>query len=437
MYTLVNNVDDILKQSEEIVQIDRIKYVPFLAAIELTCIQTNAIIGGQLGITTLTKKFTAEQVYTIYTTNIREFCNATLTNLSAVPDSPFAKTIHVQLDLDHSSAKINVNTRLLATVHRLHSYKDINIVNLMMPVSRSGIWSGEIVKCVPEELQLIDIYRDLYSPHKLETKIAQLVADEQVLYEFIKDMIVERNTTIVGGGAHNHHMENKVSKHSIVKLILTNDISTDVGAILIGDYADAHYTALNINEPRLQFISDRSKEELTKWIVHLCEKRFPDFTRHNNSIKLIKYSLNLTTDFRLTKFGVYLFMNNGKKVPVCDIFNSSFYEMVPYVTTPTSKRVAGPYVILRFRFIDLWTCKLIYNGSPSQDTADKLLNRIKSIEKSIHALHDHVVNLLATAPFELFQLKDYAGPHMPDHIALKKLKPNNKTMDLYPSASTQ
>lgn len=84
----------------------------------------------------------------------------------------------------------------------------------------------------------------------------------------------------------------------------------------------------------------------------------------------------------------------GKNIPILDIFNSTEYELVPYIPytiTIDSKeyiiKIGNPWVLFRFMLIDIWIYKLLLGlkiiNEQTYQFKERMLNaNIQKIKKS-------------------------------------------------------
>jgi hypothetical protein len=81
-------------------------------------------------------------------------------------------------------------------------------------------------------------------------------------------------------------------------------------------------------------------------------------------------------------------------------------------------KLANPWVILRFLFIDVWTLKLILNIGT--DNPDFIKRRIQQLIANCDLTRTLALSCLKE-PEKIFQLTNYVGSFIDENVAKKKL----------------
>ncbi|QYB17426.1 hypothetical protein PV-S19_0062 [Pacmanvirus S19] len=410
MYTKINIIPNLEPDAEKfILDNDRMLYKPFFEETEKFCAEKDVLIGGRVGIDLIIgKKYTKDsffwELYTDDTFNTsKQLADALFHVRSPHVNS---KTVALRTDIRNKEFTLFINARMMFKIYSLDRYRGLKLSNLMGPAIRESYFSKVSIKTISEEMQLIEIYRTLYTPAKISQWQDELFIEEKI-YNMIKDSVGEKAVKKVTGGRENR-FNRTGAEEDIIRKLLTNSKN-----ILIGDYA---LSTLNIedNPSRLQFISDMSIDSLAKSVENILAK---DRKVKFNDIKVtyIKYPLNLPNDFQITKHTLYI--NTGKEqIAIADVFNSTQFEMVPYWEPTTGLKIGNPWVLLRFQFIDIWVLRLILNIGT--DKSDFMKGRIKSIATRA----DRIRRLaLSSEPNKIFQLENYSGQFINENVAKKKL----------------
>lgn len=361
--------DEILESANKFVMDnDRLLYKPYFECAEQFCSDNSVLIGGKVGILMLIGgSITRDDfVWDLYCDNVFQVSKDLSIALSGVQSHVPSDTVAVQTNIKNKELTIYVQARMLFRLFAMDKYRGIKLIEVMNPPVKIGYFTGTDIKCISADVHLIDIYRILYSPAMLslwesniaiEEKLFSLAAGETESSQ-ISDL---ENDEIIGGLSGNEYNE----------IILQN---LSLNYVLIGDYA-IKYLGGKVPPGRLQIIASDNIDDINKAIERIIR---------NKKVTLIniKYSLNLLNDFQLTKFTIYI--SDGKRQSaLIDVFNSTQYELIPYIIeSRENKKVAIPWVILRFLFIDNWILSLVRklelrNGSDIANIDNKISSNLE------------------------------------------------------------
>ena len=402
MYDKVNILSNLLPAAEDyVLKNDRMTFSKYFIAAEEYCITNNILLGGKVGLDLLVNIPLHKDSF-MWELYCEDTYNNTLglTNVLYEVEGAASRTVSMQTNIKHKEFTINISGRILFKVYSMDRYRQIPLIKLMGPAVRFGYFTGKEMKLISEEMQLIDIYRSLYSPGKVDLW-KQYMDYEDKIYNLIKENLTEKSTVELTkeGGAE------KITKDFIEELLFSSIIK-DQHTVLIGDYA-MNYLNLEDSPSRIQIITDKSIDEINSIISKTLNKIV---------VKSVAYNLNLPNDFQITKHTIYLVTN--EQVPVMDVFNCSSYELIPYKKINKIK-IANPWVILRFKFIDLWVLKIILNLGT--DNPEYIKSRSKNIIYSADKLRNFIINKIKDDPFYLFQLDNYNGIYTNETVQKKKL----------------
>ena len=185
------------------------------------------------------------------------------------------------------------------------------------------------------------------------------------------------------------------------------------------------------NASRIQFISSSDITDIVNTLTDIIAKLHPGLSQFK--VIYAKYFLNIPTDFQIIKYTLYLSINN-EQTPLADVFNSTTFEMIPYWEYDHIK-IGNPWVLLRWRFIDIWVLKLIMNID--KNSSDFLKNKLTELLDSIKKIRRIAVDALEKTPEKLFQLTNYSGVYINETVAKKNLiKDTGETFKpYYPSTN--
>jgi hypothetical protein len=427
MYSLLNIIPDLIPEAEKfVINNDRNLYAPFFQAAEEFCIENRVIIGGQVGVDLLVgKPLTKDSFYwELYTDDTFNTAKKLSKALYRV-ESPHVNSKYVALrtDLRHKEMTIMINTRQLFKIYSLDKYRGIELAKLMGPVLREGYLTKKNISCIPEEMQLIEIYHTLYTPAKAGKWVESLAA-EQKIFDLIGNNLEDKALMMVGGSAPQINRQ-------VVDKVLMEKIINQNNNVLIGDYALGLLDKGLPHSPRVQFISDTPIDDIAKAAEIVIGTALPNLATYGFKITFVKYPLNLPTDFQITKHTLYITMGKEQS-PIADVYNSSTFEMIPYWNIKKIK-IGNPWVLLRFRFIDLWVLKLI--SRLDSESAKFLRAKMIALLDDIKWLRKLTFKQLDNDATRLFQLSDYVGVYVNEIVAKKKLikDTGEKFANYYPS----
>lgn len=384
------------KAAEYIMDNDRSIYMPYFEIAEYFINENHALLGGSTGLDLLLgNKLTVNSFsWDIYFESKEPFNYAKKFADALADAGKKAKLNHyivMTTSVKNSEFAIMIDTRPLFKLFVLNPYRGVSLVKLLNAPMVKSYFKNLDILVIPEDAQIIDILQSLYNPGKCGDW-PKLLEHEQFLYEKYK---------LRTGGSEPNRKYMDYAEQLLVYI-------RESKSILIGSYA---IDALRIDADlgnRIQFITDQNIEEVTSGISKSIGK----------SCKYVRYHVNLITDFRLTKHTIYI--DGQKQIPICDVFNSSSYELIPtwdeHLISYNDILIGNPYVIMRFMYIDIWLLKLI-SGVSGTDVSKK----IQELKRGVIELRKYINKVFNVDPKNLFQLNNYVGVYTDPIIAKKKL----------------
>jgi len=424
MYQKINIVPTLVHNAEQyVIDNDRMLYAPFFKILEKYCANGECVLGGKIGIDLLTgvplhKDSFMWEIYTYDTFNVaksiaREFHSAHAPHIDT-------DTCNVVTNIRNVEQSIQINGRTIVKIYKGDRYRSVDLLKMLRPVQLTGYF-GDLISCVGEESQLSDIYQTLYSPSKFDAWESAF-KNESKLFTKIEDNMQQY---YLGAGrlASTHVSE----RNQLLAKALGRD------NIIIGSVA-MQLMGISSNIQRLQIITQIPVQDLMTVVKRiLMESR-----SNSQEIKLsyVEYKLHLVSDFRLTKYTIYVVHGSKDRSPIMDVYNSTQYELVPFSRIDASASASGGassdhasseastneilcgnlWVLLRFKMVDAWSVKLIVNMQVEQSAnAEKSLTNIVDDIKALRAV------ALDTPLEQLFPLEDYKGSYISERISRKKL----------------
>lgn len=388
MYAGIDPVSDLLKEAEEFcIANDRMLYAPFLTTAEKWCARHECAVGNP-HFYLITKPNKDSFVMDIYTAFALSAARELAVEMSEI-HSPHidARTLGVQTVLKNAEFHIKVNERVVVRVFGAPAYKKINMVALMGPIPRAGLFSDLTIPCIPPEIHLCAMYRILYSPSRF-SEWEQTFSSVDTFWEGITaNSLVEKSRVVTGGA-----QDKKDWKH--IYATIAEKCQDHEKPIIIGDIAIKRLVGSGDNK-RLQIICAAESEKIVSAIASIFGRK----------VVAIKYPLGLPMDFQTSKYTIYA----GEKIPICDIFNSTAFEIIPHETI-NGICYAAPFVLMRFKLIDYWLHRTIARLTSGISIAS-------SAETIIH-LKEWMAGRTIK---ELFEDWKYIGHSINPAVAKKKL----------------
>jgi hypothetical protein len=365
MYNSLDIVDIAKKSVIPKVLEDRKKYIPYLDKIKKFAIE-HGVYALQDVDTSDIHRFK----YDLYTYNAVKISRA-LCDYLYEDDDPVTWYVKVLTKIKYYRFVIMLNERELCTVTDIPNYRNARISDIIDKVEKDGMLY------IGPEIYLISTY-DKLCDTTYEDEWPELLKSIKALKEsfiHLKSTAVHASVDVADSvsqkeefSAEEMHYELSLSataiqtKKSVFEAILSSDIL--IRAILIGEMALKLYQKQNPSTcVRMQLLTSIGLVEEARNIIDVCR-----------SISVLSYKdpmdPQLPIDPRLRRVTLYL---NGE--PIIDIFNTASYLPIPiqtlkYDSTHGQHRdhdrhagqviqVAIPFVLLKFRLIDIWTIRVL------------------------------------------------------------------------------
>lgn len=345
MYTKHNLTPYLLDDAADyMLQNDRMLYAPLLQTMESYVQAHNIIIGGKVGCDLIVGRQLNKDsfVFDLFAQEAevasKELTDALYNTKIAHID---AGTVFRLTNIFNREYTISINNRYMIKVYNMDKYRNINLMDVVKPPQRVGYFTQQPVKCIPEDLQLIEIYHVLHQPSK-QGLWSEAISVEEQLFSQLQYLHQK-----YGGSP-------PADLQSMARAITQRLVSlcpADKQRVLVGDCAIKLHMGLSIvQSDRVQILTDEDPEIIKREVDTLYNaKKF--------TTKLVKFSVNLPYDFRLTKHTVYI-ESDGKQTALLDIYNAPDYEMIP-TTVLKNTRCGAHFVNMRFKLVDLWLLRLI------------------------------------------------------------------------------
>lgn len=446
-------LDQIRDSIENKIYVERLQYVKIYEIIEEYISKTsenkkNAVmIGGTMGVNLLLQKERTynDFSYELYTENAFVHAN-NLINKIAESNNDYI--VFLKTAIPNMKYQIFVDMRIIATFYKLSE----GGYDLILPVSVKTFDQKLEVLVVSPEIQLIDIYRTLYSPNRADDWENNLY-DESKLFNHLKQRI---NDKITSGSEISITLEER----KLLELqLLKQFVSNNENVVLIGEHALKIIINTETTIPVVQIISQNDIETDFSEIEKIIKKTF----KRNIPVTKFTRDLHIMQDFRIRRTTIKIGDTDNQK-DIVYLYNAAQYDLIPYnlVQNGSDKiRLGNPFVLLRFLLIDFWMVRWVkriggIDESFAMQRLDSILNKIlklriqmqshettvknngKKIEKTINInpkSFDSYENS-QRAPFRIFQSlsEDYVGFYDDENISQKLMIKDltKKYHDYYP-----
>jgi len=363
MYTLLDVIGDAERRALKIVLADRVRYNKFIKVAEEYVISRKLTVGGnyatQLLLGASDNSYAPPEVgLSSYQCTI--YCNDALKHTRAIADAIYkldpddlAHYTVVGTTVADKQFNITVNGRALITVLALPLSRGGKPQIMLIPSIRPAQFAVEIggshldINCVGPEIQLMEVYDALCNPSQ-SGRWEELLITESKLRKILCASIRKKieGVAIIGGGG----------GHSAIHTTIRDKFASDSGRVLIGQEATELITNKTLRGGgRLQVISNRSLESEAMAVAALAKR----------AGVLTEWKIEdpkIPTNYRLRRVTVYAV--GKKRYPIIDIYNAAAFDLIPYTMkrdhgAPANIKLGTPFVIMRYRLIDMWTIQLL------------------------------------------------------------------------------
>jgi hypothetical protein len=336
------NLDDILDKAKRSPHLKLTMYNPIYKKINNFTTSHGLVISSEANESTSTFK--------IYGSYIFQHANALANELIEF-------TAYIRLNTNVRNKEFTI---VVDGVNMIRMYNiEPNFMKIMKPLE-----SKSMLLLLSPEVELVDVYHRLYSPNKASSWKTLRIHEEKLwrLFSSTRESIIKR--PVIKGGV--EHVD-----------VVMDWLKDQSGYVLVGDVA----TTLVYNKARrhsnaVQFIAANPKH-----MINSLKKHIAQFVGAIVHVK--KYDMNLSDDYRIRKFVVSMVIDK-KTYYVANVFNSAFYELIPFVSVGDYK-IGISQVLLRFLFADLWFMRILRFFQIID--ADQYKKNMMSIFSNIDIIH--------------------------------------------------
>ena len=386
-----------------------------------------------------------KEIYNIYCFNPFKHANELINSIASRIEKEKEKGnkekwLTLKTLIPHKHLSILYKGMIIVNIFHLHE-KNINL--LISPILFKGFYTNKDLCFLPYEIELIDLYRKLYSPTKeFVEKWKDLLYIEPYLISKTNERIQNKVFTEIKGGDIVNIDSNTIKQMIIFKLLPENNF------ILIGQWAvniiefGLYGGTLKKSIEKVQIISEMEIKETFSIIKNHIKTILP-----NNPFEITyrEHELHIPKDIRIRRYTIYIQIpcdEEGKcpvrQITLMDIFTNATYELIPWISSniflkkkidfyPNIK-IGNPYVLLRFFMLDMWILRIIFSkGLLIKNTVQKKLDNIWI---SVNKIRNP--SKLGGIINKSFSIENYIGKYSDENIYFKNIIKEQKISDYFP-----
>lgn len=251
------------------------------------------------------------------------------------------ETVKLSTVIPYEEFIIFINTRRIIELYKFDKFSNV-FSPIMIKLNKIP------VKILSMEITLCNLFHELYYPDPS-------IWEESKINDALDIFLPDTKIKIDGG----------VSSKILKKKLYESLSILDYQIILVGYWA--LYAMEMCDEPKsdkIQFISDLDPKVIRDVIKKV----------YKYDVTFRKEKLHLIHDYWTTRTIFYIHIDD-KRIPIVDVFNSTTWEMVPYIRIKGIE-IGTSFVLCRFLLIDIWTITMLKNREKiTQTRYDSLCKR--------------------------------------------------------------
>lgn len=412
------NLGALVNSAEEyVLKHDRQMFLPLLRAVEQFAHDKGILIGGRTGSYALCDNplvgvdvslwilelfsFNIEQdmkdCLTYLTEKMRELSTEEFKAQQTRPENIYQgdyRTIVLRTTVEEREYSLWADYRLIAIGRSLGERKGIDITSIIHPVVRKGPFGTDGINVMPVDLQIMRVAHMLCDPTNASSW-------EKILVPQLVDLFAkcDESASTSGGG-------DSIEPPNKDESLDDSHFDLDAG-VIIGEQAVEYYIGVPVGKHvRKQYIC--SFTGLDEYIAA-------------NGMTMRYADLRVPDDFRVRKVVLHRDGRDGRDEVVADLFNTSSYEPIPVNFARNGplkgRKIASPFTVLRFLFIDIWALSFII--AASRDSSSGVLGRQTFLRKLARRLFDWIQT---KCPVSKLFPTEYTGIFIPEGAAKRQVK---------------
>jgi hypothetical protein len=469
MYKKLDVVAAAEARAQSLIIADRMRFRPFMEAIELYASENDVIIGGESATRLLLGRGDEPApvdinsfTYNIYSGQANQHARRLADKLYAVDPEGLGHYTTTLTKVADYYYTIAVDGRDLVTVTSLAVHRGVRTADVVIPTPRPGQFlPRKQLQCMGPEIQLMQIYAAMCDPGRADEWAESLQTEVRLRELFgnsIRAKIAEAVKRVEGG---------RSERRAKLFRALYKKFVSGPGRVLIG--AAALEISLgrspNPDSSRLQLVTSENLEKEAKEIASIAAAVGIEVQWTTNDPKI-------PTDPRLRRLTVSIIEGRDQRIPVMDVYNAGAHELIPFVGTregasggavdggrrhrapsqdsignrdhdfgrapgvggvlpPNSglwdapHKIGTPFVLMRFRLADMWTIQVLMQmGAINTGYAKNVLHEMLADFERMVTYYEHEVADAKSDPERaariLIPLDTYTGRLESPELALKR-----------------
>jgi hypothetical protein len=434
---------------------DRAQYEHLYQALEkYLSEEPELLVGGTTGVNLLLGKTKNMDDYTyeLYSEDPFRHANV-LTNLMAEQVEKHYKKhipkviVMLKSSIPYRKYIIFVDNRALITIFDLGRAKEVSTIAVINPVTVETFDKSHQIKVLTAEMQLINLYRTLYSPNNAGEWEVALKDENQLFHKLEAEIALAPPINGADGASDSQVKITTELRNKIQNTILQEFVQNNPHSLLLGEHALFLMINESVKHQVVQIISDREPEEDFRELTRVLKSiTSAPITKHTRMLHILQ-------DWRLVRTIIKIGdQQSGESKEIMYIYNSARHDLIPFIKfyTDDNKKtnkgasnfiqVGNPFVILRFLVIDFWIIRWLtfagginegYSKHRQNSLKEKIVNLRSKLSKQETIRSPHVA-----AEVEIFQPQSdsYLGSYEDENIAQKEKAQelSKKYNDYYP-----
>jgi hypothetical protein len=470
----IDQLSPIWPEVEAEVTRDRLQYVDLYKTVEKYLEERgrSLALGSTTGVNLLLERDRTlnDYTYEIYAENAFVFANElanrlaeTLAGPEHADDEP-TKVIYLRTSIPYQRYSIVVDTRPMLTLVDLGRGRGetVSPMEIISPVAVKTFDKLNTIYVLSPEMQLIDMYRVLYSPGKAEHWEVSLQYENRLFHHILPTLteVKKRQADFeksggldeIEGGAKDER--GRGVRERVFKALLESYIRDNPRVVLIGEHAlEKNRTIPGTDSMVIQIIVDAPIDE----VFENVHRAIVDVAGPDLPVTKVVRPLHIMQDFRILRTAVRIGdVQSGEQREVLYFYNAAQYDLIPMIQIrdggPAGEhfyQIGNPFVVLRFLLLDLWMLRWViaaggineaYGKYRSYSVMERILTLRSRLSRTSHIATIGEIRA-GEEGLQIFQptSEDYFGRYEDEGIWQKEKikKHSEKFPDYYPQRHYQ
>jgi hypothetical protein len=440
MYTLIDAVGNAEEEARGAALEDRMRYAKFMQCAERFAVDNGLIASGPHATRLLLGSEKEPLPVALDSFQYEFYSGRAVPHARALGDALYAADPQglghyttVKTKIEDYRFVVEVDGRDLVTITALPVYRGVRTADVLVPLRRPAQFAVGpngpplALPCAGPDIQLLAVYSALCNPAEAGKWGALLGTEADLRRLFGPAMRTKIDRLPASGGAEDEP-PNEPGKR--LRQALFTHYVPGPGRVLIGPLAVALLTGAR--EPgraggdasRPQVVSVGSVEADTREIAALGE-------RVKVEVQWDVHDPKIPGDMRMRRLTVYAVVA-GRREPVMNVYNSAEHELIPFLRVKNKHvshdkkdahyKIGTPFVLLRFRLVDMWIIQVLLRmGKLQQPYAKSMLRSMLADYETVAAHYEKLLTSgVPDLPARLMPTEDYIGRLEDLELAMKR-----------------